>query len=262
MTGCQSPGIHLLCNAPEKANDTRFLHHNPFPEVEVKGFRFTMAIAAMALVTTACSESLPTEAVSDVTPSYAKNPKADASGNKLQCFEGQGDGWGSEGTCELITNGASINTLDTDGNIYNNYAGVYIPSNLGGRLLSDVNKLSFSYDGSGAAGGSPRISLPIDINGDGFIDDINEDGYADFAFIDTMGCNDGDTNVGTLDAINDPTCIVWYNNVSYDNWAAFVAANPTYRIASDRLTFIIVDAPGEFDITNVQLGKATAKARG
>lgn len=51
------------------------------------------------------------------------------------------------------------------------------------------------------------------------------------------------------------------NNVSYENWAAFAAANPTYRIAKDRLTFIIVDARGTFDITNVQLGKATAHAR-
>ncbi len=49
--------------------------------------------------------------------------------------------------------------------------------------------------------------------------------------------------------------------MSYENWAAFAAANPTYRIAKDRLTFIIVDARDTFDITNVQLGKATAKAR-
>lgn len=227
----------------------------------MKGLRLTAVIAAATLITSACSETLPTEAVSDANPSYSKNPRADASGNKLQCFQGQGDGYGSNGTCQLITDGATLDTDDGDGNPYNNYAGVYIPSNLGGRALADVNKLSFSYDGSGAAGGSPRISLPIDIDNDGTIDDINSDGYADYAFVDTMGCNDGDANLGTLDAINDATCTIWYNNVSYANWAAFVAANPAYRIASDATTFIIVDAPGTFDITNVQLGKATAKAR-
>ena len=220
----------------------------------MKGIRLTVAIAAATLFTSACSESLPTEGVSDATPSYAKNPKADESGNKLQCFQGQGDGYGSNGTCELITDGATLYTIDNDGNPYNNYAGVYVPSNLGGRVISDVNKLSFSYDGTGAAGGSPRISLPIDENGDGAME-----GYA---YIDTIGCNDGDANSGTLDAINDATCTIWYNNVSYDNWSAFVSANPSYRIASNATTFIIVDAEGDFDITNVQLGRGTAKARG
>ena len=228
----------------------------------MKGIRLTVAIAAATLVTSACSESHPTEAVSDATPSYAKNPKADESGNKLQCFQGEGDEYDSNGTCELIADGARINTIDDDEITTNNYAGVYIPSNLGGRLLSDVNKFSFSYDGTGAAGGSPRISIPIDIDGDGTLDDINSDGYADLAFIDTMGCNDGSANVGTLDAINDATCTIWYNNVSYANWSAFVLANPAYRIASNATTFIIVDAPGTFDITNVQLGRGTAKARG
>ena len=42
------------------------------------------------------------------------------------------------------------------------------------------------------------------------------------------------------------------------NWAAFVAANPTYRVADDALSFIIADQPGLFTITNVQLGKGPA----
>jgi hypothetical protein len=200
----------------------------------------------------ACSDSLPTDTSSDLRPSYSAS-RGETSGNKLQCFEGTGDGFGSNGSCTLISDGATLNTIDGDENPYNNYAGVYIPSNLGGKLLSDVNKLSFDYSGTGAAGGSPRISLPIDENGDGTTEA--------YAYIDTQGCNNGDANVGTLDAINDPTCTAWYNNVSYENWAAFVTANPTYRIAKDALTFIIVDAPANFTITNVQLGKATAKAR-
>lgn len=194
-----------------------------------------MAIAAVAIASTACSESLPTEAAADLTPSYAKG---ETSGNKLQCF--------GDGECTLIPGGA---TLSNDAG---EHSGVYIPSNLIGRSLSDVNKLSFDYSGSGAAGGSPRISVPIDSNGDGTTDD--------HAFIDTGYCNDaGDPNVGTLDAINDPTCVIWYGSDSYANWAAFASANPTYRISGT--SFIIVDQAGTFNITNVQLGKGPAKGK-
>lgn len=217
----------------------------------MKGLRLTVAIAATALIASACSESLPTEAASDATPSYARNPKADESGNKLQCFQGFGRGY--NGTCELVTDGAYINTIDGDDNPNNNYAGVYIPSNLGGRLLSDINKLSFDYSGSGAAGGSPRITLPIDENGDGALEA--------YAYIDTQGCNNGGANVGTLDAINDATCTISYG-ANYENWTAFVTANPAYRVSTDDIAFIVVDQPGTFTITNVQLGRGTAKARG
>lgn len=206
----------------------------------MKASRFTMALASVALITSACSESLPTEAGADLTPSFAANPKGAASGNKIQCFGGDG------GTCTPITDGVSINTVG------GGYAGVYVPSNLGGRLLGDVNKLSFDYNGTGASGGSPRFSLPIDENGDGVTEQ--------YAFIDTLGCNTGDANVGTADAINDPTCLIWNGANSYANWAAFVAANPTYRI-SNNTPFIIADQPGEFDITNIQLGRGPAKGK-
>jgi hypothetical protein len=218
----------------------------------MKGLRFTIAVASVAFVTVACSDS-PTATSPDLSPSYAANPNAGTQGNKLQCFSGTTDG-GYNGTCTLIANGATLNTVDGDADNNNAYAGVYIQnSNLGGKLLSDVNKLSFDYTGTSASGGSPRLSIPIDENGDGTTEA--------YAFIDTNGCNDGDPNTGTLDAINDSTCTVWYNNVSYENWASFVSANPTYRIASDALAFIIVDQPGTFDVTNVQLGKGPAKSR-
>ena len=213
---------------------------------------FTAALAAAAFAASACSDSLPTESGTNLTPSYA-NETSTTAGNKLQCFDGTTDG-GFNGVCTLIENGAILDTNDGDLDPNNNYAGVYIlNSNLGGKLLSDVNKLSFSYDGSDVAGGSPRLSIPIDTNNDGSWDD--------FAFIDTIGCNDGSAEDGTLDAINDPTCTVWFASTSYDNWAAFVTANPTYRVADDALSFVIVDQPGTFAITNVQLGKGPAKSR-
>jgi hypothetical protein len=212
---------------------------------------FTAAIAA-AVAVSACSDTFPTASNSDLQPSYA-NETSSYAGNKLQCFSGTTDPGDFNGTCTLIENGAELNTIDGDLDPNNNYAGVYIyNSNLDGKALVDVNKLSFDYDGSTASGGSPRLSIPIDEDGDG-----DTDGYA---FIDTLGCNDGSPDSGTLDAINDPTCLIWYGSTSYVNWAAFVAANPDYRIG-DAIPFMIVDQPGDFTVTNIQLGKGAAKSR-
>jgi hypothetical protein len=217
--------------------------------------RRTVAVALAALAVSACSENLPTGTSSDLDPTYAANPIAATMGNKLQCFSGETDDPATyNGTCTLIQNGAILDTNYCDLDPNNNYAGVYIQnSNLGGKLLSDVGQLGFSYEGDEAVGGSPRLSIPIDEDGDG-----DTEAYA---FIDTLGCNDGDPNSGTLDAINDSTCTVAYGANTYENWAAFVEANPEYRIADDAVTFVILDQPGEFTITNVRLGRGPAKAR-
>jgi len=173
-------------------------------------------------------------------------------GNKLQCFSGSTDGGGFNGTCTLTSSGAVLNTVDGDADPNNNYAGVYVQNtNLDGKLVSHVNMLAFSYSGTSAAGGSPRLSIPIDENGDGTTEA--------YAFVDTLGCNDGSAETGTLDAINDATCSVAYGSTVYASWAAFAAANPTFRIASDSVAFVIIDQPGVFTITNVQLGRGPAK---
>jgi|GEM_PF-1988313 len=187
----------------------------------------------------------------------ASAPKS-SNGNKIECFDGVTDtaenpGYGPyTGTCRLVSPGSAIlDTTDTDTDPNNSYAGVYVQNtNLDGKLIGDVNKLAFSYSGSGATGGSPRISIPIDEDGDGTTEA--------YAFIDTVGCNDGNSSMGTLDAISDTTCSVAYGEV-YPNWAAFVEDYPDYRIASDALSFIIIDQPGDFTISNVQLGKGPAR---
>jgi hypothetical protein len=188
---------------------------------------------------------------SNVSAASSRTFSANVNGNKLQCFSGTADNdqlYG--GDCAFDSNTAVIKT--TDSGAEGSYAGVYIQnSNLGGKLLADVNKLAFTYDGTGATGGSPRLSIPIDNN-----NDSKADAYA---FIDTNGCNDGDANKGTLDAINDVSCTVSYNNTQYTNWAAFIAGDATVRIAKDGVTFVIVDEPGTFNISNVQLGKGPAK---
>lgn len=190
----------------------------------------------------------------ELSPSLAASSTALTAGNKLQCFSGTEDG-GYNGTCELLSGGSAyLNTVDDDDDPNNNYAGVYVYStNLDGKLLSSVNKLSFTYEGTSATGGSPRFSIPIDTDGDGSWDA--------FAFIDALGCTDGDATSGTVDVINDETCLIWFEGVSYENWDAFVEANPTYRIATDAVSFIIVDQPGEFTISNVQLGRGSAKTK-
>jgi hypothetical protein len=189
-----------------------------------------------------------------LTTSAAVDPGLDANtnGNKIQCFAGTTDG-GANGTCTLTANGAFLNTVDGDSDPNNSYAGVFIQNtNLDGKPIGNINKLAFTYSGSGETGGeSPEINIPIDEDGNGDIEA--------YAIIDTFGCNDGDPNMGTLNAITDPTCMVSYGLTAYRSWGAFVEANSTYRIATNALAFIILDLPGEFTITNIQLGRGPAK---
>jgi len=171
--------------------------------------------------------------------------------NPLLCFSGTTDG-GFNGTCTLIAGGAVLNTFDGDTNPNNNYAGVFFAtSSLSGKPLSAVSA-SFTYAasaGTTASGGSPRLSIPIDTNADGVTDN--------YAFIDTLGCNDGSANTGTL-SLSDSTCTVAYGGGgSWVSWAAFAAANPTWKV-SNSLPFVIADQPGMWTITNVQLGQGEA----
>jgi hypothetical protein len=177
---------------------------------------------------------------------------SNTAGNKLQCFSGSEDAPGTYGgTCEITSGGcATLDTITvagTDGS----YAGVYVYPGLPGKPISDVTRLSFSYtvDAGAVAGGSPRLSIPIDENGDGLTD-----GYA---FIDAANCGQEGQSSGTVDL----SCPVFYGDTLYANWADFAAQNPTYRIGRDALAFVIVDQPFQGTICNVQLGKAAAKSK-
>lgn len=178
-----------------------------------------------------------------------------ANGNKLQCFDGHSEATVYGGSCTFDGLVAQLDTtVILNGG---SYAGVYIQnSNLDGKFIGDVANLSFNYEATGttvATGGSPRLTLPIDYDGNGATDS--------YVSIDTLGCNDGDPNVGTLDVINDPTCTVSLNDGSgsWANWAAFVAAHPEYQVTSGGISFIIADQPGTWDISNVRLGKGPAR---
>jgi hypothetical protein len=160
-----------------------------------------------------------------------------APSGKLKCFSG------APATCSVSQGTA---TLDTSSG---GFAGVYVNNsrNISGTALSGVT-FSFQYrcdpsnnTTSCVGGGSPRWSIPIDSTGDG-----KTDGYA---FVDAANCG----STGTVG----PDCPVFFGNVRYDNWAAFAAANPTYKIGNS-LPFVIVDTtePGTDLIYNVTITKA------
>jgi hypothetical protein len=176
-----------------------------------------------------------------------------AAANPLLCFSGTTDG-GFNGTCTLIAGGAILNTFDGDTNPNNNYAGVYYAqSSLSGGPLAAASVISFTYAasaGTTASGGSPRVSIPID--------DADSTTADTFAFIDTLGCNDGSANNGTL-SLGDTSCTVAFSTGgSWVNWAAFAVAHPTWKIDTG-VPFVIVDQPGLWTVTNVHLGETTGK---
>lgn len=170
--------------------------------------------------------------------------------NPLLCFDGTTDG-GFNGHCTLTNNGATLNTIDGNEDPNDAYAGVYYAtSNLSGKALTAVNPTSVSFTyaaaaGTTASGGSPRVSIPIDTTGTG--------ATTAYAFADTLGCNTGSANNGTL-SLADPTCTIAYGSESQPNWASFVAAHPTWKISSS-IPFVIVDQPGMWTVTNVNLGQ-------
>ena len=49
------------------------------------------------------------------------------------------------------------------------------------------------------------------------------------------------------------SCLVSYDGVDYPNWAAFRTAHPGARIATNAITFIIVDQPARYVIWRVQI---------
>jgi hypothetical protein len=121
------------------------------------------------------------------------------------------------------------------------HGGVYLKSrSTSGKKLAAVD-FGFTNTGS-VAGGAPRFSLPIDTDADGDVD-----GYA---FLDVNGC-DGDADVSTDNA----GCKVYFHTepAAYDNWDAFAAAHPTWRMAPGAIPFVIADVGGSYSVTDIVL---------
>jgi len=83
---------------------------------------------------------------------------------------------------------------------------------LKGKKLTAIDRLDFFFAGGPPIGGAPRLSIPIDEcdlehtvstttnSGSGCPagSSQTDSDFDDFAFIDALGCNDGDAFVGAL----------------------------------------------------------------
>jgi hypothetical protein len=181
--------------------------------------------------------------------------------NKLLCFDGPSDGTIYGGHCTLKANGAKgPATLDnTDSDPDGDYSGVYIQNtSVSGQLLGNITQLGYSYSGiTVPSPGNLSLNLPLDTNGDNVTDA--------YAFIDAFyapGVN------GNVDVIHDQVCGIFVNGIEYENWAALVAAHPTWTVGSiadvpngfGTLPFVIAERtpaepPALWTVGNVTLGK-------
>jgi len=170
-------------------------------------------------------------------------------GMRVECIDGEDGtgipGFGGEAYRFKNNKGCELNTNDGDADPNNNAAFVVTTQNrLKGKKLTQIQRLDFYYAGGQPVGGSPRWSLPIDEDGDRQFD-------GSFAFIDVLGCNNGDPYVGALRGDDDGTCTVGYGANTYANFSAFEAAYPGARIAANADAFIAMDQPGHYLIYRV-----------
>ena len=182
-----------------------------------------------------------------------------AAANPLLCFDGHTEGTIYGGHCTLFVDGSGATLDNQETNANGNYSGVYYASSsVSGKPLSAVTELSFTYSGTPTAG-SPRISLPIDADNNAATTEF-------FAFIGAFYCNDG---AGHVDGVHDSSCTIFWTfgttSGSDANWAAFVAAHPTWRVsstASPDVPFVIADDRGVWTASNVRFEATTAGGGG
>jgi hypothetical protein len=128
------------------------------------------------------------------------------------------------------------------------YGGVYRKNGPKKSGLDQV-KFKFKTDGN-VQGGAPRWSIPIDVNGDKY-----QDAYA---FLDAANCGatvgTNDDHVVTNVSTSNPDCKVFFGPGVWANWAAFAAANPSYRVAKKDIPFIIADVEGDYHVFDLQFG--------
>ncbi len=139
-----------------------------------------------------------------------------------------------------VTGAASVTLVVgiTTGN-WGSYAAVYVNAKAPyGKPLSKVD-FGFASTGPSIAGGAPRLSIPIDTNGDS--------GWDIFAFLDVANCGSG------LVSTTIATCPVFTSLGNYANWDALVLANSTWKMASDTMPFAIADQPGTYALWNIDL---------
>jgi hypothetical protein len=195
----------------------------------------------------------------------AAPPATPPSGDMLKFFGG-GAGtivWTSAGGSSTEDNQALQLSGTTAGA---DYAGAYaINATSGGTLLSEFNA---SFDVKGYEGaGSPRISLPVDVNGDSTTDL--------WAYLSSSYCT-ARTDAGAgFDHVNfqNPGCTIYTSapgivlhgladavhaqgTISYE-WGGFIfdARDAGWRVATDQQPFLILDeAPAVSYVDNLTIG--------
>jgi hypothetical protein len=159
--------------------------------------------------------------------------------------------FGDDGTVTIDGSSATIHLDATGGEYGIEYGGVFIKAHaLNNKLVGDV-VAGFTSTGD-VAGGAPRLNLPIDADGD------RERDY--YAVLDAANCG-GISGETVWVSTENPECVVYFLGTapaaSYANWDAFVAANPTARIANKgegSTPFIIADGtPGTYSVEDVDL---------
>ncbi|MEO8247384.1 MAG: hypothetical protein ABI622_09735 [Chloroflexota bacterium] len=181
---------------------------------------------------------------------FAAPPAANPAKNPLQCG-------GSEGAFTLISKSACLFDVEPGEIAYAYYGatGRFYPANAWDQPLGSITQLSFKYTGDVASGGSPRFSLQIDPDGyTGAVDCGAIEDPCSYALIPAETCNNG---AGLVDVINDPTCLITYQGVTYDNWADFIAGSGL-EDASLYFAFVIADSPGTWTVSNIKIGKPGA----
>ena len=163
-----------------------------------------------------------------------------ASANRLRIETGGGS---------AVVNGPTSATLSaTPGS----YAAVYVMArSTQGRSLDRVEMGFTVASGGTVSGGAPRLTVPIDKDGDGEWDD--------FASLDVFGCGGTVDSVGVvhgavLVSTANPDCAVSLNaGGTYANWDAFATAHPSWRTAVGQQPFVIADWTAHVSLTGIDL---------
>ena len=161
-------------------------------------------------------------------------------------------------TVAVASNGGSLRTFG-DGDVTvqdkkaafvvlpGQYAGVY--KNAESKPLSKVRFHMVSY--GDVQGGAPRFSIALDTDG-------NKKTTEFYAFLDAYNCGaevgDNPTFAETTIDTALANCKVNAGGVDYANWAALVAAHPSWQTSKAK-SFVIADVPGEYHVKNISLYK-------
>jgi len=180
--------------------------------------------------------------------------------NKLTCFDGHSEGTIYGGRCTIKGHPeqgpATLDNRENDPD--GDYAGVYVPhSAMSGKLLSKVKKLGYNYKGNiTPKPGNLSLNVPLDENNNGTTEE--------YAFIDAAhDAQHCPGKNGHVDIIKDKHCGIFAGSlptVFYANWAALVAAHPTWKVATDHPPIVIAERtrsepPAKWKVDHVRFGK-------